>query len=150
MKPLVDIFHHTFHHNVRHAKWPLSFEAMGQAYGLLFYQTIIQDHFADPALLKIQGLHDRGYIYVNGNFRGILTRMSEIYSMPLSINRGQKLQIIVENQGRICYGANINDLKGIVSNVTIDGKDLENWKMASLPMDLNALNELQKTPFETR
>ena len=45
--------------------------------------------------------------------------MSDIYSMPISIIPGQKLQIIVENQGRICYGPNINDFKGIVSNVTL-------------------------------
>ena len=70
--------------------------------------------------------------------------MSDIYSMPISITPGQKLQIIVENQGRICYGPNINDFKGILSNVTLNGKILENWKMVNLPMDLTTLDKLSK------
>ena len=153
MRPLRDIFefHHIFHHPIiHHSRWPQTFEALGQRSGFVLYQTTIKDHFTDPALLEIKGLHDRGYIYIDENFRGILSRMSGIHSMPISAIPGEKLQIIIENQGRICFGPKINDFKGIVSNVTINGKPMENWKMVSFPMDLNALNELSKMPFETR
>ena len=36
------------------------------------------------------------------------------------------LVIFIENQGRINYG-HMNDPKGLVDNVTIDGVILENW-----------------------
>ena len=46
----------------------------------------------------------------------------------------QLLQIVVENQGRVCYGTTLKDFKGILSNVTIGGKILPNWKMKGVPL----------------
>ena len=66
---------------------------------------------------------------------GILDRMSEIYEMPLSIEPGQSLQIVVENMGRIHYGPHLNDFKGIISNVTLNGVPLINWVMSSMPLN---------------
>ena len=37
---------------------------------------------------------------------------------------------MVENQGRINGGSKINDPKGIIQNVTLNGLMLVNWKMA--------------------
>ena len=54
--------------------------------------------------------------------------------MPLSIKKGQKVQVIVENQGRICFGAQLKDFKGLVSNVTLNARILHDWKMLQLPL----------------
>ena len=117
------------------AKWPKSFEELGQAFGLIMYDTKVTELFSDPALLKIPGIRDRGYVYVDGELQGILSRQGEIFSMPLSILPGQKLQIIVENQGRICFGTGINDFKGIVSNVSLDRIPLKDWTMIGYPLN---------------
>ena len=37
--------------------------------------------------------------------------MFNVDSIPISIRPKQLLQIVVENQGRICYGPNNNDFK---------------------------------------
>jgi hypothetical protein len=66
------------------------------------------------------------------SFKGILSRMYYVDSLPIHIRAQQLLQILVENQGRICYGPNINDFKGIVSNVTLGGKIIKNWKMEGM------------------
>ena len=58
--------------------------------------------------------------------------MYNVDSMPIHIRAQQLLQILVENQGRICYGPNTNDFKGIVSNVTLGGKIVKNWKMEGM------------------
>ena len=34
----------------------------------------------------------------------------------------QKLHIVVENQGRICFGSQLADRKGILGNVTLGKK----------------------------
>lgn len=47
---------------------------------------------------------------------------------------GSKLQLIVENQGRINYGI-ANDFKGILGAVTLDGSELLNWTMTGFPLD---------------
>lgn len=120
-------------HEIKSAA-PLTFEAIHQAYGLVKYQKEIEEQVTNPALLKISEVHDRGYVYIDGHFQGILSRMANIDSMPISVQKGQSLQIIVENQGRICYGPGINDFKGITSNVTLNGKSLEGWAMTGYPM----------------
>ena len=87
------------------------------------YETVIDELYSDPAKLVIQGLHDRAYVYVDGNRQGILSRMGNINSMPMSrLSLGQKLQIIVENQGRICFGPHINELKGSKSKGSLTPK----------------------------
>ena len=50
------------------------------------------------------------------------------------IRSEQLLQIVVENQGRVCYGPTLKDFKGIISNVTIGGNILTNWKMNGVPL----------------
>lgn len=45
------------------------------------------------------------------------------------------MQILVENQGRIGYGAYMKDFKGLVSDVTLGKKVLKGWSMYSMPLD---------------
>jgi beta-galactosidase len=54
--------------------------------------------------------------------------------MPLTARPGDKLQILVENQGRIGFGAKIKDFKGITSNVTISKTTLLNWSQYTMPL----------------
>ncbi|CAG0887731.1 unnamed protein product [Darwinula stevensoni] len=120
---------------------PLTFEEIGQAYGFVYYETVVDIHPTDPAILNVSEVHDRGYVFVGDKPVGILSRESNSYSMPISIIKGQRLGILVENQGRIAFGRDINDFKGIIGNVTLRmaGDDklhiLEPWSMHSLPLN---------------
>ena len=62
-------------------------------------------------------------------------RTEEIFSLPLQVQAGQSLTIVVENQGRICFGAELADRKGILGNVSLGGKALTGWTMTGLPLD---------------
>lgn len=42
---------------------------------------------------------------------------------------------MVENQGRICFGPELADRKGILGNVTLGGQVLTGWTMTGLPLD---------------
>ena len=57
-------------------------------------------------------------------FKGILSRSAGIHSMPLSTSVGDRLQILVENQGRVGYGKDNVDFKGLISEVQLGGKPL--------------------------
>jgi len=48
---------------------------------------------------------------------------------------GRRLQIFVENEGRINYGI-ANDFKGILGNVYYDSFILANWTMTGFPLDV--------------
>jgi len=62
---------------------------------------------------------------------------SKKYDLEIDIKKGETLDIIVENMGRINYGAEIvHNLKGIISPVIINGNEINgNWKMYPLPFD---------------
>lgn len=77
---------------------------------------------------------------------GILSRQNAIKQLPLSASPGSKLQIFVENQGRINYGLT-DDVKGIVGSVTLqmyDGEiELLNWTMTGFELeDFTKFDEL--------
>ena len=57
---------------------------LGQANGFMLYETNIVKMFTDPAELNVPTLHDRGYVFVNEEPRGILSRAENVATMPLS------------------------------------------------------------------
>lgn len=113
---------------------PLSFERINQNAGLVLYETIIPIIKKDPSVLTVNELHDRAMIYVDQQLIGILSRENQIYSIPLSQSYGKKLQILVENQGRIS-DVSIADQKGILGNVTINGENLLNWNITGFSLE---------------
>ncbi len=61
--------------------------------------------------------------------------------MDIQISNNSVLEIMIENQGRINYG-HMNDAKGLVNNVTIDGVILENWTVFHVDNPPNVYREL--------
>jgi beta-galactosidase len=114
---------------------PLTFEALGQGTGYVLYSK----RFNQPVQgkLRIDGLRDYALVYVNGKKAGELNRIYKNYEMDINIPFNGRLDILVENMGRINYGAEIpNNLKGIVSPVKINDFEITgNWEMYKVPME---------------
>jgi len=126
---------------------PLTFEQLNQPYGYVLYER----KFNQPVsgTLEIKGLRDYAVVYVNGKQIGELNRYDKKYSMEIAIPLNGQLSILVENMGRINYGAQIvHNTKGIISPVTINGTAIEgDWKMTQLPMNqVPAMNFFYNTP----
>ena len=117
------------------SRYPLNFESLDQSYGFVMYQTEIPGLQTDPVLLQVEGLGDRGTVFVDEDYVGVLSRSEKIFSLPVQVKPGQQLSVLVENQGRICYGPHLADRKGILGNVTLGGKVLTDWRMTTLPLD---------------
>lgn len=127
---------------------PLTFEALNQGYGYVLYSK----RFTQPlsGTLHLKGLRDYALVYVNGKKVGELNRIDKKYDLPVSIPFNGMLEILVENLGRINYGAEIpNNTKGIISPVLINDFEITgNWQMYSMP--LTSVPDLQKyTPKNT-
>ena len=136
---------------VGQSKLPMSFEKVGQENGFLLYETELDSLFSDPAKLEILGVHDRAYIFLNHQPKGILSRAEDVSVMPITVNAGDTLHILVENQGRIGYGAYAKDFKGIVSNVTLGHTNLYNWTTYALPFnDTTALLKYVDTMLDLK
>nr|CAD7264350.1 unnamed protein product [Timema shepardi] len=115
-------------------KYPLTFEALGQSYGFVLYETMVPSDIADPSLLDVKTIGDRALVFLDKVLKGVLSRSRNITTLSLITKDNQTLQILVENQGRINYGSKINDTKGLLSNVTLDDSELTQWNMTGFPM----------------
>ena len=114
---------------------PLTFEDLGQGHGYVLYRR----HFNQPinGMLCVPGLADYALVYVNGEKVGELNRLTSTDSLEINVPFNGVLDLLVENLGRINYGARITqNLKGITCPISINGNELTgNWKMYRLPMD---------------
>jgi beta-galactosidase len=114
---------------------PETFEDLNQGSGYVLYSK----HFSQAVKgkLEIKGLRDYALVYVNGKKVGELNRNNNNYSCDIDIPSNTALDILVENMGRINYGAGIiHNLKGIISPVFIDSNEIKgNWMMYQFPMD---------------
>jgi len=112
---------------------PLTFEDLNQAYGFMLYRTIVDGGVSGT--LKIKDLRDYGIIFINGKRVGVLDRRHKQDSLQVHLPKGKvKLEILVENLGRINFGPYLlKNKKGITEKVLLAGKELKNWKMYTLP-----------------
>ncbi|GIN74631.1 beta-galactosidase [Bacillus sp. J14TS2] len=120
---------------------PLTMEEYGQGYGFIVYETTIKGAYGQQRL-TVQDVHDRGQVYLNGEFVGLVDRISGKSTLEVEITAEEtKLQIIVENMGRINYGPFLVDFKGITEGVRLGNQFLFDWTVYPLPLtDLSQLS----------
>ncbi|KAI0240842.1 Beta-galactosidase [Lamellibrachia satsuma] len=113
------------------SQYPLSMEQVGQNYGFILYRHTLKKTYPSE-VLKADGIRDRGYVFVDGIFRGLLDRYG-VTSFNLLVVESQTLSILVENQGRINFGSELfSNRKGLISNVTFGADILEDWEIYPL------------------
>lgn len=107
-------------------------EARGQSYGDILYRKRITAGFTGE--LHVDGLHDYALVYVNGRRIGTLDRRLKQDQLPVKLAKGDTLDLLVQNDGRINFGDKLrSERKGILGSVTLQGRPLQDWKIYSLP-----------------
>lgn len=128
---------------------PLTFEQLKHNHGFVLYSTTIKVHPSDPAVLQIPALADRAQVFVDKRYQGTLSRTRDLFQLPINAKLNSQLDILVENQGRVCYGADINELKGIINGIKLGPSDLKNWTHYKLFDNWKATVEfIQKAPVQ--
>lgn len=119
-----------------HSAAPLSMEALGEAYGYVLYRTRLEGPI-DALTLTIPTLRDRGWVYLDGQPLGILYRGDAREPLTITVPDGKtaRLDILVENMGRVNYGTWHELPKGISGHVKLDYQCHFGWDMYALPMD---------------
>lgn len=118
----------------------LTFEELDQFSGFVLYEADLPKFTRDPSNFIINKLRDRAQIYIDGKFVGVLSRENNVYSLPIHAGNGKRVQILVENQGRINFQDNF-DLKGILGNVTVQTfnepyyEELSDWTITGYPFE---------------
>ncbi len=130
---------------------PLPMEQLGQGYGFILYRTHVRGPREEMPLI-LSGLHDRAHIFVNGKLAGIQYRNDDAPAVKLAVPaEGLDLAVLVENMGRVNYGQNLLDRKGIDGAIRLGQTFLYHWEALPLPLDdLSAVSFGEMKPFDGR
>jgi beta-galactosidase len=112
---------------------PLTMESLGQSYGYTLYRTQI----AGPGSGNLDiNVRDYAAIYVDGRLAGTLDRRLNESRLPLRIAEPKtRLDILVENMGRVNFGQALRSERKGIASVFWNGKEVTGWEIFSLPMD---------------
>ncbi|MET0616790.1 MAG: beta-galactosidase family protein [Luteibacter sp.] len=113
---------------------PHGMETFGQNYGLILYRKTLD---ADAkGQLDVNDVRDYATVLADGRSLGTLDRRKNEHALPVDLKKGQTLDLVVENMGRINIGPGMeDDYKGITFSVTAAGDDLTQWTVYPLPLD---------------
>ena len=121
---------------------PRSMEKYNQGYGCILYRTQIPAGSA--VQLEAAAIHDFGYVFLDGKRMGILDRRSGKAQITLP-ERAEKsqLDILVEPMGRVNFGPEMLDPKGLIAPVKLGGQELKGWQIFNLPLDEKMISSLK-------
>jgi len=124
---------------------PRNMEAYDQGYGCILYRTTIPA--GASATLEAAAVHDFGFVFIDGKRAGILDRRSANTAVLLpERKKDSQLDILVEPMGRINFGQEMSDRKGLIAPVKLGGDILKNWRIFRLPLDDQMLAGLKFVP----
>jgi beta-galactosidase len=124
---------------------PNPMEKYNQGYGAILYRTTIPAGAA--ATLEAGAIHDFGFVFVDGKRIGVLDRRASAAQIPLPARAKEaQLDILVEPMGRINFGAEMLDPKGLIAPVKLGEADLRDWRIFSLPLDDKMVGDLKFKP----
>ncbi|MEH0166819.1 glycoside hydrolase family 35 protein [Paucibacter sp. JuS9] len=125
------------------SRFPRSMEFYGQSYGLILYRKKIEQ--AVKGALVIDEPRDHATVLVNGQVIGTLERRLGQRELAVDLPAGATLDILVENLGRIGFGARLDaEHKGITRSVKLAGQELLDWTVFTLP--LSKVQALEQKP----
>ncbi|KAB0399307.1 hypothetical protein E2I00_003127, partial [Balaenoptera physalus] len=119
-----------------HSILPMTFEAVNQDHGYMLYRTYLTHTVSEPTQFWVpnNGVHDRAYVMVDGVFQGVLDRNMK-RNLFLTGKKGAKLDVLLENMGRLSFGSNSSDFKGLLEPPVLGQTVLTQWLMFPLKVD---------------
>ena len=130
---------------------PRGMEAYGQNYGLIYYVTKLKGKYS-PSFLTVKDVHDYAHIYFNKKKIAIIDRIKKdsfFSKLQLkkklflsSISDEAEIGVLVDTFGRVNYGADMYDRKGIGA-LLLANQTLMDYDVYTIP-----LNNLEKLKFK--
>ncbi|MEG2561168.1 MAG: beta-galactosidase [Clostridia bacterium] len=126
---------------------PNYMEKYGQNFGMILYHTTLKGKYAAQPLI-VKNIHDKAYIFVDGKLKKTFYRnekatfaekafgvgVGERGFLLTGAHDGMSIDILVDAMGRVNYGAQLYDRKGI-SNVRFGAQNLFDWQVSTMTMD---------------
>jgi len=113
---------------------PKSMEALGQSYGLVLYRHPVGK--AVHGTLELNEARDYALVSQKGKLLGVLDRRKKETRLEVSLEAGAPLEVLVDVMGRVNFGPRlVDDRKGIVGTVKLNGEELKGWEAFPVPFD---------------
>jgi len=111
---------------------PLTMEQIDQSYGYVLYRK--QLPASVNAQLHLDHLYDFAVVYLDGHQIGTLDRHYHQDSIALKTDGPARLDILVENTGRLNSTKWMRDERKGLRAAKLDGQPLTEWEIYALPM----------------
>jgi beta-galactosidase len=115
-------------------------DALGVFTGFALYRAEID--VAGASALEVDEVRDRALVFLDRSPVGVLARDHHDRALALPADARGVLEILVEDQGRVNYGARIGEPKGLIGEVRIEGEPLRRWEV--LPFDLGSIDVVRE------
>ena len=132
---------------------PQPMEYYDQGYGCILYRTQVPP--GPKASLEAAAVHDIGLVFLDDRRIGFMDRRSGSFKLDLPARSSTAtLDILVEAMGRVNFGPEVHDHKGLQGTVKISGSDglqvkTGEWRIYNLPLDDAFLARLRYSKHAT-
>ncbi|MGH8079717.1 MAG: hypothetical protein ACREP7_04005, partial [Lysobacter sp.] len=127
------------------AQLPRNMEALNQNYGFVLYRNTVPTGASGK--LVVDEVRDYATVLGDGKPLGTLDRRFGQRELDSALKPGMRLDLLVENMGRINFGARLDEeRKGITRSVRVGSTELLDWTHYPLPLsDLSHLRYSHRT-----
>jgi beta-galactosidase len=118
---------------------PRTMEAYDQGRGAILYRTTVPP--GPAGVLEVGAAHDFGFVFLDDRRIGAFDRRSRGYRLALPARTSaSRLDILVHAMGRVNFGQEVHDRKGLHGPVNLTPKDgapaeLKNWEIFRFGFD---------------
>ena len=122
-------------------------ESIGQNWGFTLYSTVVKGP-REEMVLRADEINDRAVVFMDGEWKGLFERSRRADRVTVELGRDEsvKMDILLENMGRINYGPEMRDRKGMVG-IRFGQQNHYGWAMTPLTM---TPDQLEKIPFRAK
>ncbi|BCW60400.1 beta-galactosidase family protein [Arthrobacter sp. StoSoilB20] len=103
-------------------------ERTGQYRGFYLYEVLLQG----GGVLSFSEVRDRAQFFLDGVPVGVLSR--ELGERTVVIPGDGRLQVLLEDQGRVNYGQRIGEAKGLIGPALLNGDEVLDWEVGAVDL----------------
>ncbi len=104
-------------------------EVTGRYRGFYVYEVLLQG----GGVLSFSEVRDRAQFFLDGVPVGVLSR--ELGERAVVIPGGGRLQVLLEDQGRVNYGQRIGEVKGLIGPALLNGMEILDWEVGAIDVE---------------
>ena len=127
---------------------PPTFDDLKYSGAFVVYSTTLSNVTEQPTL-RFSDVRDRAQVYANSRLVGIVTRGDTEHTLTLP-SGSYRLDILVEDQGRVNYGPKLGEPKGLVGQVSVNDVAVPQWQVNPVPLEsVDWIRSLFANPMAT-